>query len=189
MHDISKISLEFTSSVEDIRQILLLQSQNLRSTISEEESISDGFLFVKHDPATLLKMCEAEPAVVARYQGKIIAYALCMTRKFGSEVPELIDFFNHVHSLSYKKKLLESSAFVACGQVCVHKEFRSNHLMADLYSKMRSLNSKYEFCITDISSSNTRSLHAHHKVGFTTIDKNINKYNEEWQIVLWEWRY
>ena len=53
------------------------------------------------------------------------------------------------------------------GQVCVAKEFRGQGVFHQLYAAHKSLLSKqYNYCITEVSTRNLRSLQAHFVVGF-----------------------
>ncbi|HNR07427.1 MAG TPA: GNAT family N-acetyltransferase [Saprospiraceae bacterium] len=181
------VALTFTSDPEILEDVLTLQRLNLRKFLSPEESAAQGFLYVEHDPVTLKSICRSEPAVVALDGKRLAAYALCMTREHGHSVPELFDFFNLVDSLHVEGRALADHGFLVCGQVCVAKEYRGQGLMTSLYHKMSEHRSKYYYCVTEISSRNTRSLHAHSKVGFVPIREHRHADGESWQIVLWDW--
>lgn len=181
------IDLRFSSEPEVLKDILVLQRLNLRKYLSPEESAGQGFLYVEHKPETLRRICHSEPAVVAMDGSRLAAYAICMTRDYGHAVPELLDFFKLVDTLVYEGQPLADKGFLVCGQVCVAKEYRGLGLMTSLYLKMAEHRSKYYYCVTEISSRNTRSLHAHSKVGFVPIHEHWHPDGESWQIVLWDW--
>jgi hypothetical protein len=46
--------------------------------------------------------------------------------------------------------------------------------------------SRYEFLLTEISTTNKRSLKAHDKIGFQSIYK-YNDVVDEWDVVIWDW--
>ena len=44
----------------------------------------------------------------------------------------------------------------------------------------------FDFCLTEVSTRNLRSMQAHEKVGFRIIH-TFKDENEEWNILLWDW--
>jgi RimJ/RimL family protein N-acetyltransferase len=46
---------------------------------------------------------------------------------------------------------------------------------------------KYDFAITEIASSNPRSIRAHEKVGFENIHSYKGPDETEWIVVAWDW--
>lgn len=179
------LRFEFTKDPMVIDQILDLQSQNLRQNISIAEAKQEGFVYVQHKKETLQAICDLEPAVVARDQNILAGYAICMNRQFGDQVPELVEFFKMLHNKVYVG--IEPPSFLVCGQVCVHKNYRGMNIMSSMYNKMKELHHKYDYCVTEISAANTRSMYAHNKLGFQTIYSFYDKYGEPWNIVLWDW--
>jgi len=181
-----KLRFEFSNDPHIVSQILDLQAQNLRQNISITEAREQGFVYVHHKKEALQAVCDTEPAVVALANNQLAGYAICMDKKFKNEVPELQKLLTLIDSLLPKYLGMKEPSYLICGQVCVHKNFRGLGLMNRLYEKMKELSSKYEYCVTEISSQNTRSLHAHYKVGFKIIH-TYTKQDEEWNIVLWDW--
>ncbi len=185
---ISKIEISFSADLNVISEILALQYKNLRQNLSPEDIESQGFVFVQHRPEALEAICISEPAVIAKDQNLLAGYALCMNKDHAQKVPELIDFFKEIDQLQYDGIALRNTTYLACGQICIAKEYRGQNLMSSLYRHMQLLNTKYQYCITEVSSLNIRSLHAHFKVGFVPLHKHLSAEHEEWQILLWDWR-
>ena len=53
---------------------------------------------------------------------------------------------------------------------------------------MRSLlTSKVDYIITEIALRNKRSEHAHHKLGFETLESYSDSSGEKWDLVIWDW--
>lgn len=181
-----KLRFEFSNDPVVVGQILDLQALNLRQNLSSTEAKEQGFVYVHHKKEALQAVCDTEPAVVALTDHELAGYAICMDKKFKDQVPELQRLLTLIDSLLPQWVHLEEPSYLICGQVCVNKNFRGLGLMSRLYDKMKELNGKYQFCVTEISSQNTRSLHAHAKVGFKIIHTYI-KQDEEWNIVLWDW--
>lgn len=183
----SELSIQFGSDSETIKKILQLQKLNLRQNLQPEEIISQGFVYVEHDPEILQKICLAEPAVIAMAGDQLAGYALCMNKQFGNMVPELVALFENLDSIKFHGEKLKNSNYLACGQICIAKAYRGRNLMGTLYHKMKTLNRKYKYCVTEISTHNIRSLNAHYKVGFVPIQEHVNDLGEHWQIVIWDW--
>lgn len=74
------------------------------------------------------------------------------------------------------------------GQICVAKEFRGEGLVKMLYQKHKEVySSEYDFILTEISTSNHRSLKVHAKIGFQTIYTYRDQL-DEWNLVIWDWK-
>jgi hypothetical protein len=57
-----------------------------------------------------------------------------------------------------------------------------------LYQKHKDIySSQFDFILTEISTSNHRSLKAHEKIGFKTIYSHIDEM-DEWNVVVWNWK-
>jgi len=182
-----EITISFSKDPEDIQAILDLQFKNLRINLSPEEISSQGFVFVRHTYESLKAICDTEPAVVAKVNGDLAGYALCMSKEHSQNVPELRVLFDMLDKTYYDCIPLSESTYIACGQICIAKAFRGQNLMKHLYHKMRDLNKRYRYCLTEVSSQNTRSLQAHYKVGFQNINQHPGENGEIWNIVLWDW--
>lgn len=181
------MQISFTSAPEIIPRIIQLQRQNLRKNLTPEEIITQGFLYVEHDPVNLQEICLHQPAVVALDGDHLAGYAICMNKSQGSRVPELVPFFNKLDSLDFQGIHLAETEYLVCGQVCVAKPYRGQNLVSQLYNHMSLEREKYKLCITEISTHNKRSLGAHHKIGFKPIQEYLNRSGELWQIVGWDW--
>jgi len=84
-------------------------------------------------------------------------------------------------------KSITTYEFITIGQVCIKKGYRGIQLFDQLYGAYQSeFRSKFDFAITEISTSNVRSMRAHERVGFKTIHTLKDEY-EEWNIVCWDW--
>ncbi|MGB2735621.1 MAG: GNAT family N-acetyltransferase [Saprospiraceae bacterium] len=181
------LDIRFDREEETVRKILELQRKNLRKNLSQAEAASQGFVFVEHDFGTLSKICSEEAPVVA-YDGQdLVGYAICMNKIFSQEVPELKLFFEQLDHLVVNGQSLGEQTYIACGQICIAKAYRGQNLMSRLYRHMQTLNDRYMYCVTEISTQNIRSLYAHQKVGFRPIMQHEGDDAEIWEIVLWEW--
>jgi predicted GNAT family N-acyltransferase len=167
---------------EELQQILKLQQSNFSSSISEEEKAKEGFVTVRHDFDILKSMNEKCQHIIAIHDNKVIGYALSMVKEFQEKVEVLKVMFVEI-----EKHKESQHSYLVMGQVCVDKEFRKKGVFRGLYTFMRQeLYKQYDFLITEIDSSNSRSIDAHYAVGF----KKLHTYyanNQDWEIVVWDW--
>ena len=67
------------------------------------------------------------------------------------------------------------------------KPFRGQGLVPKMYNLFKeSLINQYDYCVTDISEANPRSIRAHEKCGFKIID-TLEYEGVKWHIVIWDW--
>ena len=95
--------------------------------------------------------------------------------------------FNLLDTLTYKGTPVKDLRYYVMGQICVAKAYRGKGVFRQLYAAHKKhLSGTYDFCITEISSRNLRSMRAHEKVGFTLLHR-FSDATDEWNIVLWDW--
>jgi hypothetical protein len=175
---------------DDVRGILALQQKNLKKNLSPEQIQSQGFVTVEHQYSVLKAMNDAQASVIIKDGETVVGYCLAMLPQFRNDVPELTSLFDSIDEIDYEGLKLKDVAYVVMGQVCVGEGYRSMGFFDGMYQKLREeLSAKFEMCVTDISTNNTRSLKAHARVGFLPVkdfeDKNLN---EIWRVVVWGWK-
>jgi GNAT superfamily N-acetyltransferase len=176
------VSFGVATSDDDLQQILNLQSKNLSNNISEEESKSEGFVTMQHDLFLLKRMNEPHPHVVARNnEGLIIAYALTMLRSFVEDIP-LCAHLCEILDTHYSD---DDNKYSLIGQVCIAKEYRGQGVLRGLYKEMQRQMKQANFKVlaTAVDLVNTRSLHAHVKIGFTVLEE-CHFGGQDWAYVL-----
>jgi len=175
-------------SMEELDAIAALQHANLRRNISAEEAAGQGFLTAEYSLDLLHRMHELEPAVIAKEGKEIAGYALVATKAIRHAHPLLADLFDAIDRLHFNDTELVEANYVVVGQLCVGKEFRGQGLVKKIYNHFRdSLAGRYVYCITDVATTNLRSLQAHKQAGFQVI--NHTEYaGVGWEVVLWDWR-
>ncbi|MGC4036253.1 MAG: GNAT family N-acetyltransferase [Chitinophagaceae bacterium] len=177
-----------TSSENDLQQILDLQIKNLKNNISSEEKSEQGFLTMPFTMKMLEIFHAIAPSVIIKDDEKVVAYAIVLMQECRRAYPDLEPLFATFSRLSWKNKPLYDYNFYVMGQICIDKDYRSKGLFEMLYHKHRdTYQSQFDFIITDISTSNLRSLKAHHRVGFITIER-FKDVLDEWDVVVWDWR-
>ncbi len=172
--------LRCTSS-DELEQILQLQKVNLATNISMEEKADEGFLTVEHSLDILKKMNDACPHILAKANGELAGYALCMHPVFAEEIPVLRPMFEKIRSIGK-----DSLNYMVMGQICVGKLFRKRGVFRGLYNYMSSaLKSEYNSIITEVDAENIRSLQAHYSVGFNDL-LVYDSGARTWHLIGWE---
>jgi ribosomal protein S18 acetylase RimI-like enzyme len=182
------LTIKLAETSNEIEQILSLQEENLLRNISLDDKEANGFVTVKHDFNLLKKMNVAAPQIIAKDGERVVGYALVMPREFSAFVPVLVPMFEMFGELYYQGKTLTDYSYYVMGQICIADTYRGKGLFEQLYAKHKEAYSKkYELCLTEVSSSNPRSMRAHEKIGFQTIH-NFDDQTDNWNILLWDWR-
>ena len=183
----SNIVFTNSTSIKDLKEILSIQALNHYSNITDQEFEKEGFVTCVHDLDLLTKMNSPYPHIIAKdiEKDEVVAYALVMTRDHSEALDVLKPMFDRIDSMSYKGVELIHSRYVIMGQICVAKEYRSMGIFGKLYETMAlQLKDHFQFIITEIDGQNTKSLAAHKRSGYETID--IYKSGKEWHIVIKE---
>jgi ribosomal protein S18 acetylase RimI-like enzyme len=176
-------------SKEDLEGILSLQQANLAVNLSREDILSQGFVTVVHRYEDLEKMNNIEQHIIAKDGNKIIAYLLAMTKHAKRDIPILLPMFEIFDSINYENKTVSSFNYMVVGQVCVDKNYRGQGILDKCYNFYKeNFKNRYDFAITEIAVSNTRSIRAHKRVGFSEIHHYTGPDKVEWSIVVWNWK-
>jgi hypothetical protein len=176
------------NSQKDLEGILVLQCKNLAQNIAEEEKKEQGFVMVSHDLKDLQLFSKHAPQLILKKDEKVIGYLLAMSKTLRETVPMLKPMFEQIDQIRYQGKSLNDSNYLIVGQVCVGKEFRGLGLIDKMFAEYRKLfKEEYDYAITEIVTSNSRSVRAHLRIGFEIIHTFQDDF-QEWNIVLWDWR-
>ncbi|MES2773753.1 MAG: GNAT family N-acetyltransferase [Bacteroidota bacterium] len=178
---------KLVSTEEELQQILKLQQANTKARLSEAEIMEQGFVTVEHTPEQLQQLHDIHPSVIVKDGDVIAGYALVMPRECAGIVPVLVPAFKALEKLEYKGRSLQNTSWYLMGQVCVAKAYRGQGVFKMLYEGHKQfLQHQYDYCITEISTTNKRSLRAHEKVGFKILHVFADA-TDEWAIVVWDW--
>jgi len=174
----------FAKTDEDIKAILVLQKANLKENISKEEAEQQGFVTCKHTFEILKLMNHPHPHIIAKHHEELIGYALVMLKTHSDRVNEIVSMFNQINKLSWNGKMLKDENYVIMGQICIAKNYRGKGVFSGLYETMfAALQPHFSCLLTDIATSNKRSVKAHKKVGFKSI-LTFKDDLQEWVLVL-----
>ena len=176
------------SNSHELQQILDLQQQNLKQFITADEKQAQGFLTMQFNLPMLETLQAIAPSVIIKYNNEVVAYAMTLTLEGRKAYPDLEPMFVNFEKLQWQGKPLYAHRFYVMGQVCVAKEHRSKGLFDKLYQHHKEVyRPQYDFIITEISTSNLRSIQAHQRVGFETI-ATYQDSMDYWNVVVWDWR-
>jgi L-amino acid N-acyltransferase YncA len=176
------------SNSHELQQILDLQQQNLKQFVTADEKQSQGFLTMQFNLPMLEALQAIAPSIIIKHNDKVVAYAMTLTLEGRQAYPDLESMFVNFEKLLWQGKPLYDYRFYVMGQVCVAKEHRAKGLFDKLYKHHKEVySSQYDFIITEISTSNLRSIQAHKRVGFETI-ATYQDIMDYWNVVVWDWR-
>ena len=183
------INYTTSASIIDLEGIVALQKANLAQHLTQEEIKTQGFVTVHHSFEQLKRLNDQEKHIIAKDNDRIVGYVLAMTKFSKFELPILIPMFNEFEIILYKNKIIAEYNYIVVGQVCIQKEFRGQGIVANCYAAYKKYYAdKYDFVITEIATTNQRSLNAHKRIGFTEIHSYTAPDKEDWIIVLWDWK-
>jgi len=175
-------------SDHDLESILRLQKQNLKTNITPQEKSSQGFVTMQFNLPMLQGFHRLSPSIVVRNNGEVVAYALVVPLAGRELYPSLESMFVNFSHIQWKGKSLYDYTFYVMGQVCIAKDWRGKGLFEMLYNTHRDLLSKdYDFVVTEISTSNHRSMRAHERIGFQNIFRPRDE-SDDWVVFLWDWQ-
>ena len=175
------------STKDELQQILDLQRKNLKQHITVDEKEEQGFLTMPFKMDMLEKFHSFAPAVIIKDDDQVVAYAIVVLQEGRKSYPDLEPMFVNLEKLTWKDKSLHDYKFYVMGQICVDKAYRNKGLFDMLYHKHKDIyQHQFDFIVTEISTSNYRSLKAHKRVGFVTIN-TFSDVLDEWDVVLWNW--
>ena len=176
---LKNIILEIANS-SDISGILKLQELYLVSNLTDQEKQA-GFVTTPFTVDLLKEVINHEGLFVAKSNNEIIGYAFAASWSFFSQWP----IFEYMISMfpRYKFHDFDMNAITSFqyGPVCIHKHFRGQGILIELFEFMRiHMVKKYPISVTFINKINIPSTKAHvEKLKWTVIDEfsfNNNNY-------------
>jgi predicted GNAT superfamily acetyltransferase len=172
------MDIEYTTATttEELLQILSLQKINLKTSVSTEEMQQEGFVTVEHDYELLKRMNDTCAHIIAKEGDKVVGYALSMTSNFKDDITVLRPMFNELEGMHVRN-------FLTMGQICISKSHRKMGIFKGLYEAMKKFSyPKYEYIITEVDATNTRSLGAHYAVGFEKVC-TYHSLGQDWDLI------
>ena len=181
------LTIRSAASTQDLENILALQGENMRAGLSAEEIKEQGFITVRHSLEQLQAMQERVPQILAVDGDHLGGFALVMPRELKNNIPVLVPMFEMLDTLHYQGAAVKDLRYYVMGQFCVGKDYRGQGVFRQLYQALtEQLSQDFDYCITEVSTSNIRSMRAHQKIGFQVLHTFTDEL-DEWNIVLWDW--
>lgn len=168
-----------TETTKELEQIITLQQKNLSNSLSDDEKSKEGFVSAVHSLAILKEMNDVVPHIIAVDNHNVVGYALCMHPIFAKSIALLKPMFDEIEKVFSKK-----DTYISMGQICIDKDYRGQGIFRQLYNTMKTfVQPEFEYIITGVNSKNTRSLGAHHAIGFENLS-TIYYDGESWEIIV-----
>jgi hypothetical protein len=172
---------------DELLQIHHLSQLNLKQNLSVETMQAEGFVTWLYSLDLLKKMHQLAPSVIIKDGETVVAYALTTLKQSKAFHPDLESMFRDLASVQHSGRPLSQYRFYCMGQICVARGYRGTGLVPILYQKHKEIySSKFDFILTEISTSNARSMKAHENIGFQTI-YTYSDAVDEWNVVIWAW--
>lgn len=181
------LTAKLVSTDQEIEQIAALSTANLSTNLSAETKQREGFVSWVYTTPILQTIHAIVPSVIVMDGDTLAGYALTLTMECKAAYPPMIPTSEHISALLYKGRPLGEQRIYFMGQICVAEPYRGQGVVGMLYDfHRRQFSPRYDKLITEISTANPRSLKAHQKIGFHTIDIH-HENGSDWEVVLWDW--
>jgi ribosomal protein S18 acetylase RimI-like enzyme len=172
---------------QELIQIADLSNANRSDNISAEEKAAEGFVSWVYTPEILRTINAIAPSVIVMDEDILAGYAITLTPECLKTYPAATPTYNHAAPIPFKGRTLGEQGFYLMGQICVAKAWRGQGIVGALYLGHRQYYSPHYYAlVTEISMANPRSLKAHQKIGFETIDRHYEN-GHDWAVVAWNW--
>jgi hypothetical protein len=181
------LTATFVTTAEEIEQMAGLSAANLVTNLTAEEKAKEGFVTWSYPTDTLRILHSIIPSIIVKDGDLVVGYAIVLTRECATVYEPMRDAIRHFAAIPYKGKSLMDHRVYLMGQICVHPDYRGKGVFGLLYGFHRQqFFPQYEILVTEISTSNPRSMRAHAKTGFVVVDTRLDE-TGEWNVVVWDW--
>ena len=179
------ISYHRVTNNAELHEILQLQRLNIAQVLSSSEIEKEGFVTVHHDFNILKKMNTVCAHCIAKVNGKVVGYALCMDKRFKNKIDVLRSMFEEIdNSLVHHPK--KYTNYIVMGQICIDEDYRKKGIFRGLYNYMKEeLKNEFNCVITEVDIKNIRSSDAHKAVGFKLLKTYVSD-DKTWELILLE---
>ncbi|MFD0799039.1 N-acetyltransferase [Maribacter chungangensis] len=172
------MNYEYTKVTSDneLEDILALQGRNLKRSLATSKTASQGFVTVEHSLHLLKKMNAIAPHVIAKHNNRVVGYALSMHPSFANDIAILKPMFQELNRL-------DVADYIIMGQICIEDIHRKKGIFRCLYIEMKAqFTNTFKHIITEVDTTNVRSLNAHYAVGFKTLGTYTSN-DQDWVII------
>ncbi len=166
-----------------VESILKLHSKYQIDSIKEDDK-KDGFVTTAFTKEQLEEIIKNEQGIfVAIANNEVIAYVMSASWQYWSKWPMFAYMIEDLPNLEYLGKKITVNNSYQYGPVCVHKAYRGEGILEELFDfALNEMSKKYEILVTFVNKINSRSYEAHkRKLGLDVIQEfeyNSNNYYE-----------
>jgi len=172
-------------SETDMGRIMDIQSENHRENLTPSQQ-KDGYLSIAFSADEFRAFDNDLCVAVAKENDEVIGYCCISSAQFNSQFPILDQIVAGVSSYSIPGTQGTPVKEKACvwGPVCISRSHRGKGALKRLSSFGLEIarDMGYLYCLSFISSENTRSLRAHEKLSFHTVGR-VSYKNKEYIVI------
>ena len=144
----------------DFEGILLLQHQNLKTTLQED--LSQGFLSIEFTREQLHSINSELGIFVALQDKEVIGYLMAESIEFAIGSPLIAYLLKRLREFVHEGAALSACCLFVYGPVCIDKQHRGQGVLQELFRVMvQTLRGNYNVGVAFVSEQNPHSLHAH----------------------------
>lgn len=150
------------ATLDDIEQVLALQSKYHISTIAQEDKL-DGFVTTAFTKKDLEKLIISENGLhIAVEDSKVIAYVMAASWDYWSSWPFFVHMIDNLNELTYLDQVLDIHNSYQYGPICIDKSMRGKGVLEEIFEFSRQqMQKRYPILVTFINKINPRSYEAH----------------------------
>ncbi len=181
------VTIALSDTQADLEGIIALQRINHAKALDAQAREANGFVTMEYTVAQLRQMCGPYRHVVAKVDDVVAGYALVMLEQQRAPFTFLHPMFERIEAARFNGRPIRTSRWFVMGQVCIARAARGQGVFDAMYAAMREqMRHDFDFVTTEVSEFNTRSMGAHLRVGFRTIEED-NAQQDEWRVIAWDW--
>lgn len=126
------------------------------------------------------------PSVIVKDGEIVVGYVIILTKAGAMYFEPLKEALKWFNGLRYQNRSVLDYRIYILGQACVASAYRGKGILQLLYNfQWENLGADYDFAVSEIVAENTRSYHAHKKLGFYAINSRLLD-GVYWKTVMWK---
>ncbi len=161
------------ANTADIPGILIIQSKNLYSNLSEADRRTYGFVTTPFEISQLQTLIDQDGAFVAEVNGTIVGYAFAASWEYFSQwpiFPYMVSRFPEIKPF-HGQTITDQNSF-QYGPVCIDRTHRGTGIFPALFKTMcDGMTDRYPIGYTFINKQNATSIASHQKLKLQVMDE------------------
>ena len=113
------ITLDKVRNYNDLLQIKVLNEDNLKINLSQQDQLKYGFLTLEYNIELLLKMNNIEKSIVVKNDNEVVGYAIVTNKRVYGLNKLFDDLIDRVKTLTYGHNNLSNVEYALVGQLCI----------------------------------------------------------------------